>query len=173
MATQALVTSQDVMDYGNLDNEALRPRIEFLLKSVWASAEQYCDRVFSGDTFTEYQDGKGQTEFYILNPPISTIVSLTDNAQLQRRAIDLTNVMTMQEYKDRGRVKLFRFESMFLQGFNGGLAGIEIVYRGGYTEDTFPQDLKEAICMEVLYRLDGRTVGVKSQSADGVSATAS
>lgn len=165
---QALITAQDVMDYGNLDNEALRPRITSLLASVFAAAEQYCARKFSSDQFTEYFDATGQMNVFIENPPMTALTSVTDDAQQAARSIDTSlNVLWLDQYKNRGEVRLYNNES----AFTGGVAGAKVVYTGGWTSTTLPADLKEALCQEVLYRLNTRAVGVGQQAADGASVT--
>lgn len=164
---QTLITADDVMDYGNLANEALRVRIELLVASVFATAEQYCDRKFSSDTFTEYFDASGSpAAVWVANPPMTALASVTDDAQWSARSINTSaNVLWLDDYKQRGEVKLHKAES----AFTGGEAGVKVVYTGGWTAATFPADLKAALMDEVLYRLNERTVGVGNQAADGAS----
>ena len=163
---QTLITDQDVMDHGNLDNDSLRPRITSLLASVFAAAEEYCGRKFSSDTFTEYYDATGQNNILVENPPMTGLTSLTDDAQYSARSIDTSaNVLWIDQYKRKGEVRLYKTEG----GFSGGLAGVKVIYQGGWTATTMPADLKAAIMDEVLYRLDGRQVGVANQAADGAS----
>jgi hypothetical protein len=164
---QTCITVQDVMDYGHLDNEALRVRLTLLLASVFAACEQYCCRKFSSDQFTEYFDASGaESSYYVANPPMTALASVTDDAQYGARAINTaTNVLWFDAYKERGEVHLYKNEGYF----SGGIAGVKVVYTGGYTSATIPADLKEAICQEVLYRLNDRAVGVGNQAADGAS----
>jgi len=161
-----LITADNVMEYGNLNNEALRVRITLLIDSVLAAAEEYCGRLFSSDTFTEYRDGKGQSSVVMDNPPMTALTSVTDDAQVGARSIDTaSNVLWLDEYKRKGQVQLYNNES----AFGGGRAGVKVVYTGGYTSTTIPADLKMAVMDEVLYRLNDRAVGVANQAADGAS----
>ena len=166
---QTLISTQDVMDFGNLDNDALKPRIASLLASVFAAAEQDCLRKFSSDTFTEYFDADGSTSSYLVaNPPMTALVSVTDDVQYSARSIDTsTNVLFYTEQKEEGLVQLYKNEGRF----SGGVAGVRIIYTGGWTATTMPAELKEAICQEVLFRLNVRAVGVKQENADGAGTT--
>ena len=102
---QTLITADDVMEYGNLDNEALRVRIVLLIDSVLAAAEEYCDRKFSNAQFTEYFDAYGQPSVLVANPPMTALASVTVDAQYSARSLDTAaNVLWLDEYKRKGEV---------------------------------------------------------------------
>ena len=163
---QTLITADDVMEYGNLDNEALRVRIVLLIDSVLAAAEEYCDRKFSNAQFTEYFDAYGQPSVLVANPPMTALASVTVDAQYSARSLDTAaNVLWLDEYKRKGEVTVYKAES----GLSGGEAGAKVIYNGGYTSITIPSDLKTALMDEVLFRLNDRAVGVANQAADGAS----
>ena len=165
---QTLITVQEVLDYGNLNNDALRPRITALLASVFAAGEEYCGRKFSSESFTEYFDAVGQSHVTLANPPATVLNSVTDDAQNSARSIDTgADVLWLEEYKRKGEVRLYNAEG----SFNGGIAGVKVVYTGGWTSSTIPLELKNALCAEVLFQLGERAIGIGSQSADGVSMT--
>jgi len=168
MGTQTLLTIADVKQAGELTSSAHDNRIRLLIASVLAAAESYCRRKFSMDTFTEYKDIQHSTpSIQVDNPPWVSITSLVDDFPDGNRTIDATvNVVTAQEYKDRGEVRLYEGESTFA----GGVISVKVVYVGGWSASTFPVELKDTLCQEVLFRLNNsERVGIASQSADGAS----
>lgn len=172
MATQTCVTAQDVMDYGRIDNADLHATITTYLASVFAAAQDYCSRKFSSDTFTEYHDVPGPlggAALLVENPPITTLTSLTDDNNYGQRAITVaTNVISASEYFDRGEVRLYKSEGYFATG----RVAAKVVYVGGWTASTMPTDLKEAICQEVLFRINyPEAVGLAAAAGDGVNNT--
>lgn len=164
--SQTLMSVDDVMNFGKLSKSD--PLLQMLLSSVFAAAEEYCNRKFSADSFTEYFDGDGQTTIRVANPPLAALSSMAVDVQYTARSIDTSSdVLGINEYWRRGELRLYNNEGTY----QGGLAGVAVTYTGGYTRTTFPAELKEAICMEVLFRYNSREVGLAGQQGDGVTAT--
>ena len=163
-----IIDRDDVKDAGEIKTTARDDRINFLIGEVQAEAESFCQRKFDRATYTEHFDTAGSQGFVLVaNPPIISITSVTDDAQVSARAIDVSaNVRDEQEYYDRGEVRLWNAESVFTNGD----AAVNVVYVGGYDRQNLPKDLKGALVNEVLFRLNNpNRWGVKSESADGVN----
>lgn len=163
-----LVTLEDVKEEGEISGAQLDGRILRRIDSVTASAEAYCMRTFALATHTEHHDIISNPSFFYVNsPPWVSITTLTHNEQVAAVTIDADeDVIDETEYKDAGLIELFNGESVFYSGD----ASVKIVYSGGWDEETFPADLKEALVSQILFELDHRErIGIASQSADGVS----
>ena len=163
-----LITLEDVRIEGEIETDQLDARILRKIESVMDAAEAYCARKFELSTFTEHHDIEGAPSFfYVDNPPWVSITSLAHNVQDASVTIDADeDVIDEQEYKDAGKIQLFNGESVFY----AGKASAKIVYSGGWDEETFPQDLKDALLQQILFELNhAERVGIKLQAADGVS----
>jgi hypothetical protein len=170
----ALVTLEDVRELGGLMDHDADPVLARRLRGVLVKAERFCGRSFADGTTTsdaswiEYHDGGG-TYIMVRNPPVVTITALADGYPLTIRTIDFANnVRTEQEYKDQGRVELYNGE----QCFQGTENAVRIAYIGGWTRANFPDELRDALCEQVLFEANqGGRIGMKQAGADGVNQT--
>ncbi len=165
-----IIFREDVKTAGEITTTARDSRIDDLIDEVQGEAEgqAWCNRKFDRATYTEYIDtAEDQAFVYVKNPPIISITSVTDDAQVSARAITVaSNVRDEADYLRRGEVHLWNAESVFTNGD----AAVLVVYVGGYDRANLPRDLKGALINEVLFRLNNpNRWGIKSESADGVN----
>jgi hypothetical protein len=120
-------------------------------------------------TYTEYHDA-GRAYIYVRVPPIVSITNLYDDAQTSARSIGSDDWIddtddSGQNYR-AGKVELWNDES----SFGGDRLDAKVVYVGGWTTSTIPQDLLQAWVelVSFWYNNTERT-GIRSASQGGQS----
>ena|SRR3990167_7983487 len=79
--------------------------------------------------------------------PIITVTELYDDINRDFTSSDLIDAADYEVYKENGIVRLYNGES----AFSVGVQNIKIIYTGGYTSTTLPEDLTWAICEHVSF----------------------
>ena len=126
-----------------------------------------CNRTFENYTVnqtTEYFDGDKEKSFIIVkNPPITSVTSLHDDLDRVYGSAALIDADDYVAY-DSGRVELDG------GSFSTGLKNIKIIYKGGYTEATIPDDLKLACMLQSAFIFKRRKeIGLNAISGVGGS----
>jgi hypothetical protein len=141
--------------------------IDNIINSTSSRFEKFCDREFedSESDVTEYHDGDGSIDFIVVRrPPITSITSLHDDPDRGYNADDLIASTDYTYYSTSGIVKLDGVT--FLEG----IKNIKIVYQGGYTTSTIPDDLNMACIMQSAFIFKMREkIGLTSISGEGGS----
>lgn len=168
LAANALTTVEQVKLHNGIDlgDSSQNELITFLINACSAFIERRTGRKFGRGNYTEYLTGSGSDVIYLKTPPVSSIVSVTENG----------SVLSASGYSyDPVNGKLQNENGLWDQG----LRKITVVYWGGYilpkdgTEAT-PSDLPDDInlaCVklvsEILNKKDSE--GVRSASAGGLN----
>jgi len=130
--------------------------------------ESYCGRVWdnnSGNDITEYFDGGGKSFVIVKRIPVASVTSLHDDTARAYGADTLINTTEYVIYNDDGLIELD--DGGY---FADGRKNVKVVYKGGYTATTIPEDLKLACIMEAAKTFEMRKrLGVESQSNQGGS----
>ena len=164
----ALLNKSDVRQAGRIESNEFDEEIDRLINIVTARAERYLARRLTLATWTEYHDGGGD-RVVVNNAPWTAVSSLVEGYPNNTRTITVSgNVRTEDEHKTAGEVILYNNEATFA----AGEAGVKVIYTGGYTDSNVPYDLQRALIQQVLFELQHYDrIGIKDQSADGVSVT--
>ncbi len=164
-----VITIADAADYLRIDPAERGLRFE--VDGVNAYIRDYCRRQFDKERLTEYHDvSRGDvSEIWVLNPPIITLHSVTDDANTtefttrSNRSIDVDLDVNVPE-PDRNRIRLVNHESVFVQG----VQTTKIVYTGGYEQQAMPRDLVLAALNIVRARWQNPgAAGRDSENTDG------
>lgn len=165
----ALITTEEVVNLGNINDASAEAVIDLLIPGVQARAERHCMRKFDLATYTETHDAhEGQRLFYVKNPPLVAITTLTHNEPLSPQVINQTNNVRQEaDYLQRGEVRLHNGEGVYY----AGPGSIKIIYTGGWSTSTCPGDLKVALIQQVLYELNhSERIGLQGLRGDGAAA---
>jgi hypothetical protein len=165
----AAITNEYVKTLGRITGTTYDSQITALIASVQAKAERYCGRKFESAAYTEWHDAaEGQAFFFVQNPPITAITTLTHNEPLSPQTINQTNNVRQEaDYQHRGKVELHNGEGVYY----AGSGSIKIVYTGGWSDNTIPADLKQALAEQVLFEMNhAERVGLQNLRGDGAGA---
>lgn len=183
----AIDTVANYKSYRGITVPTWDTQLGVLLTNGQAQMERFCDRAFDSATVTEYYDG-GAELVLLRRLPVASITSITITTPLGD-----SRVLTTDEYtanNDTGEVRLYQpilgFDFSEWGGlqrqrygiyprFPKGRQNITVVYTGGYTSQTMPADLKQALyeIMDELFvpvqngqgddkRLQSENIGGKS-----------
>ncbi len=127
--------------------------------SILSWSARYCNRLgWAYGTFTEVLNPTDPTDtFYVSALPLDTAQAVTvstynygSNAYDPYQGIVRTN--------PNGTVKTY-------YTLYGGFGAVQIVYKGGYTDNTFPADLKQALTDLLVQRFNNATTGGQTVSS--------
>ena len=151
--------------------------LTILLAEAESIIQKYIGRILedTGTDRTEYYNGTGQNVIQVNAYPITSITSLGYLSGVSASVPTYTNFTSSDYYFNSSTGEVVRFvgtgfyyfqeeiSNKFVT-FYEGIKNIRIVYRGGYTSSTVPNDLASAI-----YDL----TGILMQGRDGTKRTAS
>ena len=166
MADQLWVKPEDVAVYLDLDLDSALPKLTLLCRAVQRRVEDHCERKFLRGNYTEYHDiaSSGVYSVWVKNPPIVTLTSLTDDAQVGARAITVADDVQTYNGPNYGEARLWNTEGTFV----AGVQAVKIVYTGGYAADDIPEDLALAAWQMVAVLWEGaEPLARASQAIDG------
>lgn len=148
----ALVSLSDMKNYLNIPaletgQDAL---VESFINSISSICENYCNRKFIEQTFTERLSGSGDRELMLNNWPINSITSIyVDNKRVfgVDTLIDPSNYEFFNNEKGDGFL-VQRFD----EPFQVGRKNIKIIYKAGYTNiSSLPSDISLAAKIAVAF----------------------
>lgn len=162
-----LLTVEEVAAYLDMPNTDDRTELSRLIDAAQKSIERLTNRsLATAATYTEYHDG-GSGRVYVKRPPIVSITSVTDDAQYGSRSILATNWIDGTDDNganyEAGIVELWNLESQFAPG----RSQVKVVYVGGWTTTTIPDDLRDAWIRLVALWYDTPERDGVVRSADG------
>ncbi|MCC6670401.1 MAG: hypothetical protein IT458_05025 [Planctomycetes bacterium] len=170
-----LASLSELKEHEGISGSALDAFFTSLLARVSAMVDRYCNRTIEapvGDV-TEYYDGSGCPDLFVLRYPIVSVTSVHVDAA---RAWGAATLIASSSYATdaAGRIRLLPSASVPDLGVRGvfpeGVQNVRVVYVGGYT--TVPEDLKEAAilwCSAIFAKR--RKLGVLSTSIGAYSVT--
>lgn len=146
--------------------DAVQEVLDDCLSAAKAVASEVMGRSLdTATTYTEYHDA-GAQEVYVHNPPIVAITSVEEGAWPKgANAASLVSTDDIIEDTDDGGRNFAMGKVECLHAFSGGKLDVKVVYVGGWTADTIPGDLRQAIlelaglyfnAPDRLYDLDAR-----------------
>lgn len=121
--------------------------------------ENYCNRKFISQTFTEYYDGNDENKLLLDNFPVTTFTSLA--------LWDFQTQTVLQTYTVNSDYEVYISEGIIYKPgvFNHGHKNYKVVYVAGYAIANVPDDLKTA-CFELAklnyYKKDKQ--GIESET---------
>lgn len=127
--------------------------------------EKECDREFEySASITETLDGDGWKDtIFVRRPPITSVATIHDDTE---RSFGSDTLIASTDYI----VKTNFIQLDSGQRFGNGVGNIQVVYAGGYTIKTLPDDLKFACVMQTVFLYKRKeTMGVLSISGAGGS----
>lgn len=146
--------------------DAVQEVLDSCLAAAKAVASEIMGRSLdTATTYTEYHDA-GTKEVYVRNPPIGTLISVHEGAWPKgaNAAAEVSTDDIIEDTDDGGRnFGMGKIEC--LHAFTGGKLDVKVVYVGGWTADTLPGDLQQAVlelaglyfnAPDRLYDLDAR-----------------
>ncbi len=163
-----VVDLEQAARYLGIDSEAAGEGFRLVVEAANQRIEQFCGRKFDKQLHTEWHDilHGGTDTLWVLNPPIISVTSLTDDADTEvytgrgNRAISLT--ADVEVYDDY--LRLTNTES----AFSKGQKSVKVVYMGGYEAQDLPADLKLAGWLLVAAYWEGPEPIMRSaQNLDG------
>ena len=167
--SSTLITPDQIREAGDISSTRDEGMIVRLIDRVLAQSQRSCHRIWLQATHTDesHDAVEGQRSFWVDNPPLISISSLTHSEPTSPQSINWTNDVRSEDlYYSNGEVHLYNTEGYYY----AGPGSIKITYVGGYTAATFPEDLHEVLVQEVLFRLNHPgTWGIKREQADGAS----
>lgn len=145
------------------DNQALTR----LAEGIQARFDSYCHRSFGHAVDVEEVHDGGVAAIELKHWPVETVTSVHCSDARLWTAATLVEAGDYFINKQRGLL-------VYATGMRRWLYGVEnirVVYTGGYTAETVPEDLKRAFRMQLAFEWRNRTtMGVTSMSANGMSA---
>lgn len=152
----AITTVEKVAEYiGITSDDDVYGQLSTMLTSAQRRAESFCGYEFDSATYTEYYDISQVRSgvIYTRHRPITSLLTITDDAQVSPRAISTSNDVQWDytDWKNVGRMELWNTEG----SFTGDKRAVKVVYTAGWTVATAPADLVEAINMMVAARWEG------------------
>ena len=156
LASNALCTLDEAKEYLGLPLNALTKDalVRSLINYASAAAEREARRVLvpASTSITEYIDGDGTDSIKVSRAPIIAVSEVYDDIGRDFTSSDLIDSDDYEIYKENGIVRLFNEESFF----QVGVQNVKVVYTGGYTAATLPEDLTWAICEYVTFLYSNR-----------------
>ena len=168
-----VLTAEDAANYLGIDQTTAG--FALVVRAVNQRIADFCRRTFEAARYTEYHDMRGDNNgtLEVWEPPINTLVSLTDDANTtiitgrSNRSISIT--ADVELYPDRGPysyLKLVNTESAFTPGDKT----VKVVYDGGYEGADMPGDLVLAACEFVAAKWEGpERIARSQQNIDGAA----
>lgn len=164
-AWTSLANVKEVLKITDVDRDSL---ITNIINRSYKILETYLGRVMKSATYTEYYDGDGSETLLLEQYPIISVTSLYDDPERVFGSDTLLDPSNYLIYKERGSIKLYNDESVFMCG----LQNIKVIYVAGYA--TMPGDLEDA-CIQMAETIfnrvttggfDQATLGQESQQYD-------
>ena len=151
----ALVTVAVAQTYGSLGS--LNPTVlATLLEAASTFVEEYCQRKFESDTFTETYDGIEVTDSLFLNNyPIDSITSM-DFIDVNGDS-EAQDVADLEYDSENGEVQFRPFEC-----WPSNWRSIQVVYTAGYA--TIPTMLQRGVCAVAAWMSANETLNPEMKS---------
>ena len=145
------VTADDLREFLGGEEDASDLALSAAVEAAWNNAEAFTGRHFEEAERREKHHGQGDTLF-LYSAPIAEIASIVENKNGE--------AITEYEFETRDRDNRVFFE----KDLPAGKRNITVQYTAGWTEDTFPADLKMGILLLAaeLYRAGAKTVRSES-----------
>lgn len=119
--------------------------LEIILKGVLALWDKLTGRTWSYGTFTEYYNIEvGSTKVVLLNKPVASITSIHNDPDWDYGTDDLID---SGDYVFNGNSGIVYFNSELEEGDRA----LKVIYLGGYTEATLPNDIRLGILKQSSY----------------------
>jgi hypothetical protein len=145
--------------------------IDSIINSASQFIENYCNRKFISQTFTEYYDGNDEEKLLLSNFPITVFTGLY--------LYDFMSAVVLQTYTVHSDYEVYTDEGIIYKPgcFGHGHKNYKVVYVAGYTMANMPEDLKTA-CFELAklsyFKMDkqgiqSETIGRYSINYGGIS----
>ena len=138
-----LITLDDVKNYMQIDDDTQDAQILQMIVSVQAQVTKKISRNLESSEHTEYHDGDGTHILLVKEFPITAVASLHDDPE---RVYGDDTLISVDDYMfkdvDGGKPGAIRLEIGF---FYKAMQSIKVVYTGGYTQSTVPEDIKMAL----------------------------
>ena len=101
--------------------------------------ENYCNRKFVSQTFTEYYDGNNENKLLLTNFPVTVFTSL--------QLWDYQNQIVQETYVVHSDYEVYLEEGIIYKAgyFLYGHKNYKTIYVAGYTASTMPDDIKTAV----------------------------
>ena len=113
--------------------------------------ENYCNRVFTIQEYTERLDGTGKQFLPVLNAPITEVVSVVNSYGVDFAGVDHTGTMLIMPEN---------------YVFAKGMLNWIVTYKGGYA--TVPYDVAQACIELAAYKFKDRDrIGINSKTLAG------
>lgn len=139
--TNALCTEYEIKEFDGTLAEGDLDSIRAVINRMSVMFENYCNRKFVSQTFTEYYNGTGDRYLYLDNYPVTEITSVHEDPDWDWGSDELIESTEYRIIDDMGIV----YQSIFPKGHQN----IKVIYTAGYT--TVPEDLKQ-VCIEEVIR---------------------
>lgn len=126
--------------------------------------ENFCQRKFSAQDYTELYDWHGQYTMDLKNFPVNTLTSLKRNTWTITSPVwESFNPDTFVIKKQNGIIRSANIFPYWLEN-------IQVIYNAWYTSENMPEDLKNACISLVGYYYNTKnSQWVASESVDGAS----
>ena len=130
-----------------------------LAGSILAWSARYCNRLgWSYGTYVEsFNNDEATNTFWVTAPPLDTTQPLTlSTYNYSSNAYDA--YLGLVRSNPNG--KIVTYNTLY-----GGFGAVQISYKGGYTDSTFPIDLKQALTDLLVQRFNNATSGGQTVSS--------
>lgn len=111
------------------------------LKRVWGKAQNICDREFESSEKTEYYKGDGEQNLQVDRYPVTALGDVYIDNYREFNAEDKVNSAYLY-ISDRVNGIIIYHNNVFT---SSAYENIKVTYTAGYTESTFPEELRTAI----------------------------
>lgn len=136
--------------FWNAVDESEDALLNLLLASAFSFTETFLKRKIESKNFTEIYNWQGEYEFLLKNFPVSSLTSFKYNTGT------FSSPIWTDFDPDTYRLEWSCGKIWLTFSLNKGLQNIQTVYTAWYTEETLPNDLKQAIIFLAAYYYDTR-----------------
>lgn len=179
----AIISTSDYKTWRGISVSTYDTLIGILIGAAQAQAERWCGRLFDSATHTEKYSGSGTEILVLRNAPVASVTSITltrptgDSYTVDSStyAVDLESGVVKFDPAATYRVTTDWWGEREPQAdwspqpaFSLGHYNVTVVYVGGYTSQTMPNDLKLAM-YQYVDELVARSPGLTALGGSGPS----
>lgn len=138
-----LITLDDVKNYMQIEEDTQDAQIGQMIDSVQAQVKKKISRDLESSVHTEYHDGDATNILIVKEFPVTAVTSIHDDPE---RVYGDDTLISSDDYiigeVDGSPAGIIRLD---VGVFYSSQKNIKVVYTGGYTAATVPEDIKMAL----------------------------